>query len=105
MSERAGYTIDEFCERWGFKRSTWYTMERKGKAARTMDIGSRRIITVEAEKEWSEQRQAEAADKAPDPERIEVKRAAGLKGAGIKLTKRQATTNATKRTRTKRRAK
>jgi hypothetical protein len=47
--ERAGWTIEEWCSRYGFKRGLYYKMDDRPEAIR---IGSKVIITIEADQEW-----------------------------------------------------
>ena len=53
-------SIDAFCARHGFSRTTYYNMRVAGKGPRETAIGVRRTITEEAEREWLTARQAEA---------------------------------------------
>jgi predicted DNA-binding transcriptional regulator AlpA len=45
-------SVDAFCERQGFCRATLYNLWKSGRGPRFMKVGSRRIITPEAEADW-----------------------------------------------------
>jgi excisionase family DNA binding protein len=45
-------SVDEFCERNGMSRSTFYKLVRKELGPRTMKIGRKIRITIEADQEW-----------------------------------------------------
>jgi predicted DNA-binding transcriptional regulator AlpA len=51
-SQYCSSTIDEFCERHRFSRATFYNLRRAGRAPTVKKIGTRSIITNEAEAEW-----------------------------------------------------
>ncbi|MCK1691617.1 transcriptional regulator [Bradyrhizobium sp. 145] len=54
------YTIDEFCNRHKFSRSTYYKLQRVGKGPRTMPVLDCVRISEEAEREWIAAREAES---------------------------------------------
>jgi predicted DNA-binding transcriptional regulator AlpA len=56
--ERAAYSIDEFCAAHGFSRSMFYLLQGQGLAPKTMNVGTRRLITAEAAAEWRRAREA-----------------------------------------------
>lgn len=56
---KLGLSIGEFCEAYGISRGTFYNLEKIGKAPRTMQIGSRRIIAVDSLANWNRQREGE----------------------------------------------
>jgi hypothetical protein len=55
--ERAGWSIEEWCARWSVRRGLYYKMEDKPLA---ISIGTRKIITVESDREWGERQIAKA---------------------------------------------
>jgi hypothetical protein len=54
---RRGYSINEFCRAYGISRASFYNYKRAGIGPRIMQVGSRRIITDEAEEEWRRERE------------------------------------------------
>ena len=52
------YSIDQWCDRRGFSRGTFYNLERRGQAPRTFRVGTRRIISKTADEEWLREREA-----------------------------------------------
>jgi hypothetical protein len=54
------FTIDEFCGRHKFSRSTYYKLQRVGKGPRTMPVLDCVRISEDAEREWVAAREAEA---------------------------------------------
>jgi hypothetical protein len=57
MSERAGYGVTEFCQRYGFSVGYLYAAWRRGEGPRYLKIGDRRIITDHAEADWRRERE------------------------------------------------
>jgi hypothetical protein len=55
-------TVPQFCEDWLISLSFYFKLKRHGQAPRELRIGTRTLITAEAEAEWLRQR--EAASKA-----------------------------------------
>jgi predicted DNA-binding transcriptional regulator AlpA len=53
-------SIDGFCARWGICRASFYNLRKQNKAPAILRVGSRSIITPEAEAEWAS-RNTEAA--------------------------------------------
>ena len=45
-------SVEEFCRDHGFSKSHFYQLEKDGKAPRSMKLGRRRLISVEAAAEW-----------------------------------------------------
>ena len=45
-------SVEEFCERHGITKPTYYKMRAIGREPRTIQIGRRRLITVEAAADW-----------------------------------------------------
>jgi predicted DNA-binding transcriptional regulator AlpA len=64
MSVQQGYSIPEWCELRRICRASFYLRKKRGEAPRSIKIGSRRIITAEADAEWVREQTArtEAAD-------------------------------------------
>lgn len=58
MSEKQAFTIAEWCARWGLCRASFYNLDRRGEAPRSIKVGTRRLITISAEREWAERREA-----------------------------------------------
>lgn len=58
------YTIDEFCSRQKFSRSTYYKLQRVGKGPRTMQVLDCVRISEDAEREWVVAREAETQSEA-----------------------------------------
>lgn len=61
---RLAFSISEFCQLHGLGRTTYYQMEREGKAPRVMRVGKRVLISAEAAADWRsamERKQPEAA--------------------------------------------
>jgi predicted DNA-binding transcriptional regulator AlpA len=52
-------SIGGFCKRHGISRATFFNLRRAGKAPRVTAIGSRRVISEDAEREWVKAREAE----------------------------------------------
>jgi predicted DNA-binding transcriptional regulator AlpA len=50
--EKLAFSIKEFCFQHGISRSKFYDLVRNGLAPKMMKLGSRRVISVEAAKEW-----------------------------------------------------
>jgi predicted DNA-binding transcriptional regulator AlpA len=53
-------SIAGFCARQSISRAHFYNLQKQGKAPRVAHVGSRRIITPEAERDWGREREAEA---------------------------------------------
>lgn len=45
-------SVDEFCRAHDICRASFYNLRRKGKAPKTMKVGGRSLISVEAAAEW-----------------------------------------------------
>lgn len=56
-----GYSIDEWCEKHRISRGTWYNLLKADEAPRFLKIGSRIVITAEADATWCRDREAAAA--------------------------------------------
>jgi predicted DNA-binding transcriptional regulator AlpA len=53
--EKFALSIKEFCFQHDISRSKFYDLLRNGLAPKMMKLGKRRLISVEAAKEWREQ--------------------------------------------------
>ena len=58
-----GYSIREFCRAVGISVAYFYELKQAGLAPRTMNLGSRRIISVEEAQKWCRER-TEASESA-----------------------------------------
>ena len=58
-----GYSIREFCRAVGISVAYFYELKQAGLAPRTMDLGSRQIISVEEAQKWCRER-TEASENA-----------------------------------------
>jgi hypothetical protein len=58
---RAAFSIDEFCARNGICRASLYNYWHEGVGPQFMRVGSRRLISAEAEARWHRERE-EAAE-------------------------------------------
>jgi predicted DNA-binding transcriptional regulator AlpA len=54
-------TLEEFCSQNGICVATFYNLKKIGKAPRSMKVGWRRFISIEAAAAWRRQMEAEAA--------------------------------------------
>lgn len=53
-------SIDGFCARQGISRGSYYNLRKAGKGPQEFRVGTRVVITREAERQWREARQAAA---------------------------------------------
>jgi hypothetical protein len=51
-TERAAYTVSEFCAAHRISRSKLYELWASGNGPRFISVGNKRIITLEAAAEW-----------------------------------------------------
>jgi predicted DNA-binding transcriptional regulator AlpA len=58
----ASKTIEEWAKSHRFSRGFFYILEKRGKAPRTMKIGTARRITDESDVDWVRARETESAD-------------------------------------------
>ena len=58
---QASYTIQEWCDRRRISRAMFYVLDAKGLAPRSHYAGARRLISDEADAEWVQAREEEAA--------------------------------------------
>jgi hypothetical protein len=59
---RAAYSVNQFCEAHSVSRSKLYSMWREGIGPRFMEVGDKRLITVEAAADWRHAREAATAE-------------------------------------------
>ena len=45
-------SIKDFCAQHGISKNLFYKLEKEGCAPKTIDLGKRRLITIEAAAEW-----------------------------------------------------
>lgn len=50
------YTVRQFCAAYGISKSTFYRLQQRGEGPRTMKVGRRVLIPVDAAKEWERKR-------------------------------------------------
>jgi excisionase family DNA binding protein len=62
--EKAAFSVGEFCQRNAISRSFFYKLINSGNAPRMMLVGTHKRITREAELEWHQRMEAEAATAA-----------------------------------------
>jgi predicted DNA-binding transcriptional regulator AlpA len=60
MRADSAMSIREFCNRHSFSLSFFYLLEERGQAPRTMQVGGRRLISVEEAARWRAQRTTDA---------------------------------------------
>jgi hypothetical protein len=58
---RLALTILEFCAAFRISEDFYYKLRRQGQGPRTMKIGARTMISIQAANEWLLEREAEAA--------------------------------------------
>jgi hypothetical protein len=63
-TERKGWKIPEWAGLYGFGRSKGYQLVKTGDGPRTIKAGGVEIVTVEADAEWRQRKQSEAAERA-----------------------------------------
>jgi hypothetical protein len=56
-----GFTIGQFCERWGFSRPHFYKLRKTGDAPDVIGTGKGQRITDVAEERWRKRQEAKAA--------------------------------------------
>jgi predicted DNA-binding transcriptional regulator AlpA len=57
-----GYSVSEFCRRWGFSPQTYYKLKKDGLMPESFSLGARVIISKEAIRRWV--RDCEARERA-----------------------------------------
>jgi hypothetical protein len=63
-SERAAFTIDEFCSAHRISRGMIYKLWQAGSGPRFMTVGARRLISFEAASDWRRAREHDSATEA-----------------------------------------
>lgn len=58
MSIKLALTIREFCDTHNISPAFYYELQQKGEGPRTMEVGRRRLISVEEAQRWREARTA-----------------------------------------------
>lgn len=53
-TETQAYSISKFCEAHSISRAKFYLLCKEGQSPKIMRVGRRRLISVEAAKEWRE---------------------------------------------------
>ena len=56
---RAALSVDQFCRKYSICRASFYNLLKTGRGPRVLKIGSRTVVTAEADDDW--RRTAEAA--------------------------------------------
>jgi hypothetical protein len=64
-AERDAYSIDDFCERHRISRAYLYVLWKRGCGPRSIKLGRRRLISVDAATEWRRAMEAEGYSKTP----------------------------------------
>jgi predicted DNA-binding transcriptional regulator AlpA len=54
-------TVDQWCEKHGCSRHTFYRMQRAGTAPQTIRVGKRLRITPAADQHWTNRQQTKAS--------------------------------------------
>jgi predicted DNA-binding transcriptional regulator AlpA len=63
---KSAYSIDEWCQLNSISRRTFYNLEELGKGPRTFNVGTRRLISAEADFDWRREREAAARTSEPE---------------------------------------
>jgi predicted DNA-binding transcriptional regulator AlpA len=61
VTDRAAYTIAEFCDAHRISRSHYYVLKKQGHAPREVRVGTRVLVTVEAATRWRKAREKATA--------------------------------------------
>ena len=61
VTGKGALTIDEFCEAHDLSRAFFYQLRKSGRGPRMMQVGARRLISIEAAADWRRQMETEAA--------------------------------------------
>ena len=61
--DRSSFTVDSWCTTRRVSRSMYYKLKSVGKAPAIHYVGTKPLISPEADEEWLRQREAEAASK------------------------------------------
>jgi predicted DNA-binding transcriptional regulator AlpA len=51
-SAKKGYTVKEWCAAYGICPATFYNLQKRGEGPRIKKVGSRSIVTDDADAEW-----------------------------------------------------
>jgi predicted DNA-binding transcriptional regulator AlpA len=52
VTGKACYSVDEFCSAHAISRAMFYKLRSEGKGPKTMSVGSRTLISLEAAADW-----------------------------------------------------
>jgi hypothetical protein len=66
-SPARAFTISQFCEAFQISRGMYHKLKKQGLGPREMIIGTRRLITIEAAREWVREREATVAKPRASP--------------------------------------
>jgi hypothetical protein len=58
---KGAFTIDEFCHAHDLSRAFFYQWRKAGRGPRMMQVGARRLISIEAAQDWRRQMESTAA--------------------------------------------
>lgn len=58
-TELQAFSISEFCKAHSISRSHFYDLEKEGRGPRTMQVGRKRLISIEAAAAWRRKMEAE----------------------------------------------
>jgi hypothetical protein len=64
LPDRMAYTVDEFCLAHHISRPFFYTLLKVGVGPRTMKLGAKTLISIEAAAAWRKEREAPVHSKA-----------------------------------------
>lgn len=56
--EIQAYSINKFCEAHGISRAKFYLLIKEGLAPKIMQVGRRRLISIESAKQWRKDMEA-----------------------------------------------
>ena len=57
VTGKAALSIDEFCAAYGISRAFFYSLKKRGKGPRIMDLDGRQLISNEAQADWKRERE------------------------------------------------
>jgi predicted DNA-binding transcriptional regulator AlpA len=60
ISEKSARTIAEFCARNSISRAMFYKLKNAGKGPRLVRVGTKSLISDQAEKDWHREREADS---------------------------------------------
>jgi hypothetical protein len=63
-AEQGSFTLDEWCVRRRISRAMFYKLADQGLAPKTHNVGTRRLISAEADAAWVRAREAESQNSA-----------------------------------------